>query len=42
MSECQTELVWGWLSEKEEPERSEVTEKPVSVSFSFTEKVCVQ
>jgi hypothetical protein len=39
MSECQTELVWVWLSEKEEPERSEVTEKPVSVSFSFAEKV---
>ena len=39
MSECQTKLVWIWLSEKEETERSEVTEKPVSESRSFAEKV---
>jgi hypothetical protein len=42
MSECQTKLVWDWLSEKEETERSEVTDRPVSVSFSFAEKVNVQ
>ena len=41
MSECQTKHVWVWLSEKEKTERSEVTEKPVSESFSFAEKVCV-
>lgn len=39
MSECQAKLVWHWLSEEEETERSEVTEKPVSESFSFAEKV---
>ena len=39
MSECQAKLVWHWLSEEEETERSEVTEKPVSWSFSFAEKV---
>ena len=42
MSECQTKLVWVWLSEKEETERSEVTDNPVSESFSFAEKVKVQ
>ena len=39
MSECQAKLVWLWLSEEEETERSEVTEKPVSWSFSFAENV---
>jgi hypothetical protein len=42
MSECQAKLVWHWLSEEEETERSEVTEKPVSASFSFAEKVKVR
>ena len=42
MSECQAKLVWRWLSEEEETERSEVTEKPVSVSRSFAEKVYIQ
>ena len=42
MSECQAKLVWHWLSEEEETERSEVTEKPVSLSFSFEEKVYIQ
>lgn len=41
MSECQAKLVWHWLSEEEETERSEVTENPVSLSFSFAEKVKV-
>ena len=39
MSERQVKLVWAWLSEEEETERSEVTDKPVSVSFSLAEKV---
>ena len=42
MSECKDKLVWPLLSEEEETERSEVTEKPVSESFSFAEKVNVQ
>ena len=39
MSECKDKLVWPLLSEEEETERSEVTEKPVSMSFSLAEKV---
>ena len=39
MSECKDKLVWPLLSEEEETEHSEVTEKPVSKSFSFAEKV---
>jgi len=39
MSERQVKLVWAWLSEEEETERSEVTDRPVSVSFSLAEKV---
>jgi hypothetical protein len=39
MSECQAKLVWYWLSEEEETERSEVTDRPVSTSFSLAEKV---
>ena len=42
MSECQAKLVWYWLSEEEETERSEVTDRPVSESRSLAEKVKVQ
>ena len=38
-NECQVKLVWAWLSEEEETERSEVTLRPVSEYFSLAEKV---